>query len=171
MSVTGHSADAEVAIAQFSALRTCAFLLLGSAFCAFVIFAISNNPQLFLLSSYSGSRGLYRLSMGVTGVLLLAFFTLKLLTILRQLVFKERSAVWMHDERLFFIDTYGFSLVPSVPTMSIASVSVAPVGLTHWIVLGLKTGSEVKISSSLLSGTPNELAARLERAIEVRANR
>lgn len=154
-----------IVIAHFSKWKAPAYVLGSIAGCAIIFFIFLNHPDKISLRDYMAMKGDYAFS--IVGFLAGVYVVLLQVTILKQIIFGKRTAIWIESNQVFFLDTYGHVLFSKLSLDEIQTISRGKLGSLrkNGLIADMGDGSKRAIPTWLLAEPLEAVEARLKEAV------
>jgi len=159
---------ATTTIAHFSKLRALAFVIGGLLLVAIVLAVTLRHPAEISLIDYLAAKDVYVLPMVVIGWLAVSLLTVRLLLILRQILFEQARAIWIENGRVHYMNTRLDTVFRKLPLDRIESVKIEPMGRMRplGIVMKLKAGDRRAVPIWILAESGDVVLDRLNRNLQ-----
>ena len=151
-----------IVVAKFSKWKVPIYIIGSVAVCAVALLIFLNHPDNVSLRDYMAMKGDYAFS--IVALFAGIFVLLLQVTILKQVIFGNGSAIWIESNQVFFLDTYGHIFFSKLPLNEIQEISRGKLGSfrRNGLIANMRDGSKRAIPTWLLAEPLEEVETRLK---------
>jgi len=152
-----------MALAHFSKFKALMYVAAMFALISCVLASTLYHPDNVSLKAYIESKGPHRFEIALVVWAAALLLSIRLLVILGQVAFRNGRAVWVRNDKLYFINIY-LSFFPSfISREATLSITISEMGglRSRAIIIETRNGSEVKIATWILSASADTVLIRL----------